>query len=510
MRARVIVLGLLAACGSNTVEAPMLTMPARPDPVADADGFTIDPAAPYAKLFVEGQQWTLPATTWIGPGDKPEVTCAVSNVQKFPAAMVAVLACSTPAKLGPLASALPGYGVVATDDGLWITSNAGVIEPPPATADELTTLLASQPIRLAVKPAPIHATREVEHPGTRPIKVTATIDAVEVGGSWCLTDENTAASETVTSVVCMSAKDGLTGALAVYRSHGIVFSALALGTGPQPSPSGPYEIQLAAPPDQVTLVDAGKGKRTPLAIAAVAGAEQQVEYVMEYQTRIETLPPGKPAEPAIDVPLPIITARGTARVDEVAPDGSFQFRFTMTDVTATGPGAKPDVIEALKSLDGFIYLAAVGPDGQVRAAAVHVEHPTPATPGRVRDLVLGLTTFPVLPTEPIGAGARWTVRHHAPMLEDDVEYVITSKLAQRKAGRAVIQSTATVARYDRAAPKGTVTNDGSGTSTVQLAAGALVPVTAAEFKANVDFAPADATAPRRKATLTTRTRVLPK
>jgi len=511
MRPRVIVVVLLAACGGSTVEAPPLTMPASfggegEDQVQT--GFAVEPDAPYARLFESGARWTLPTKTWIGAGPQPAVTCDVSGVQRFPAAVVATLDCTASQDLGPVASALPGYGVVATDDGLWITSNAGVIEPAPVTEDELTTLMARHPMRLAAKPAPIHDSRIVDQPGTRPIRVQATIDAISRGDTWCLSEENTAGTETVSSVLCMNAKDGLVGGLAAYRSQGILLSALGWGDAPAPAPSGPFRLDVAAEPEPVTLVSPGKGKRAVVELVAAVGAEQDVTYVIDGSTRSETT--GKGASKPVEQPHPTMTLRGTGRVEALEPDGSYRYRFTLASIAASGPTATPQLAEQLESVHGMIYEAIVGRDGQVLRRAVRVDHPTPTTPSVVAQLVQSMSAFTVLPKEPVGVGALWTSRSPGQVLDHDVEIVVTSRLSARKGPRAVVVSEVSVVPFTQAVPRGTATVSAQGTATMQTVTGALMPTRTYEFGLAVAVEPDDAAKPRERRTLLVRTRVLPR
>ena len=506
MRPRVIVVLLLAACGPGAVEAPPHTVPIQPREPTDEDGFMLDPQAPYAKLFEPGATWTLPTTIWIGPDAPPTVQCAIGGVQRFPAARVAKLTCTASRALGPTATALPAYGVVATDDGFWITSNAGVIEAPPSTTDHLTTLLATQPMRLAVKPVASRVVGQVEHPG--PIHVTATVDAAPRGDAWCLTDENAAGSETVTAVLCLRAGDGLVGATIAYRSHGIVVEALGWGDAPPAPPSTAYQVETPPQVEEVTLDNPGKGKRTPLELTATVGTEQQIEYVIDGRTRAANL--SDPATPPIDQARPTVTLRGAARVESIDPDGTLHYRFTLADAVLSGAGATPEGSAALKALDGMVYDAAVGKDGRVGRRTIRVERPTAATPAMVAQIAQSMSTFTVLPTKPVGVGAKWTARSPGRFLDRDVQVTVRSHLAERTAGRAVIVSEASIVPFEQPVGRGTAKVSAKGSATMQTVIGALIPMRTYDFTLTVVVEPTDPKTPREQRDLLVRIRVLPK
>lgn len=508
---RALVLVLLAACGPGTVEAPPLVMPATPGVPDETEGFAIAADAPYRRLFEDGATWKLPTTLWTGAGDAPEVECAVSAVQTFPAAKVAKLHCEVSREVGPLVSAIPAYGLVATDDGLWITSNAGVILPPPGTEDELTTLLATAPMRLAARPAPLHDTRTVEHPSSQggTVAVEATIDAAARGDTWCLTDENAAGEERVTSVVCLRGKDGITGVLAAYRSDGIVLAALGWGDAPPPPASAPYQLALAPQNEQVVLERPGTGKRAKLELVAAAGTEQTVEYVIGGLTRSSVVGGGAGARPPREEPHPTITLRGTARVEAVEPDGSFRYRYTVTSAVPSGPGDTAQLAAALRSVEGMVHEAVVGKDGRLGARTFRVEHPTPATPALVAQIAQNIPTFTTLPGEPIGVGARWSSRSPGRILDRDVEVTVRSRLAERKGGRAVVVSEASIVPFAQPVPRGTAEVTAKGGATMQTVTGALVPTRSYDFTLAVTVQPTDGS-PREQVELQVRTRVLPK
>lgn len=502
---RACLLMFVAACGGGTVTSPPLVMPAdRANPEGD-DAFVVDPRTPYARLFDEGATWKLPPAQWVGQGLPPTVTCTVSAVKSFASAKVAYLACRPDRELGPAVSGLPAYGVVATAKGLWITSNLAHVAPPPETEEEVGTLIAAHPMRIAAAPQPTRQARTVEGAGDQKLTIASAIELAPHGDAWCATDENTAATETVTSILCVQQGRGVVGVQATYRSRGIVIEAIAAGTAPPPPASAPLHVDAPVPAEQVTLETPGKGKRAPLVLRATVGATQAVEYVIDGRFRQQV-----GTQPAIEQASPTITLRGTARVDAIEADGSVRYRYVV-EKAAAGAAADPAFTQGLATLEGLIVEGTVGRDGRLAKLSLHVERPTAATADALSIIAQSLPPFTALPAEPVAPGARWTARHTRALFGAEVEIVQRSRLTERKGGRAVILSETSIAPIEREVGGDRARLVARGGITTQLVEGSLVPTRIVEQTLVTSFTPGTgSTNPAKQSELVTRTRVLPK
>jgi hypothetical protein len=170
------------------------------------------------------------------------------------------------------------------------------------------------------------------------------------------------------------------------------------------TPLAPVDVTIPAPTIAVKLVAPGTGKRDPLRYAAVIGSKQQVELAMDFYSR-----------QAIDnaseeTAVPTIVLAGTAEVTDVAKDGRATYTLTVASTDARDvKGAPPaeQFKKALKSLPGLAITGTVAANGAIGDVTMHIEKPDKMSKGALDLMKLTLPAFPLLPTEPVGSGAKW-------------------------------------------------------------------------------------------------------
>lgn len=504
MRVRLGLVIALVGCGSQ-VTAPPIVVPSEATP---EEALEVDPAAPYAKLFAKDAHWTFPATTWLGVGPAPTISCTVESSRSFERARVGYLHCAADRELGALSGAMPRFGIIATERGLWFTEHLTTVSQVPDDEAGALAWTASEPMRLGAKPEPVLYEAHADAAGDVPA-IDGRIEAFAFGdGAWCTAIENAAAGDAGRVVLCFDAARGLIGGGAAMASRGIVTAALTFGEAPPPPESAPFATDLDVDVETVKLLTPGKGKRAPLTLTAAADSRQPVAYQIGAHA-ISDDGAGKPAE----ADQPTLYLRGTAAVTLVEPSGRLRYAFTVEEATATGAGTTPALTSGIATLVGAVFSTAVDPDGRVAARKVEVAHPIATTPLVIGQVAQSMDTFVALPAEPIGVGATWTSTYPTHLLGQEVVVTVRSKLVSRKGAIAVVSSETAIAPIVQAVAGGTGKLEARGTITTVITAGRLLPTRAAELRliASVEPTPGVANPARRERhELHMRTRVQPK
>ena len=251
---------------------------------------------------------------------------------------------------------------------------------------------------------------------------------------------------------------------------------------PEPPP-GPVEVPLKAQQPTVKLVTAGKGKKAQLKLTPKAGDKVPVEIALDF-TGKTGMPPelGGPQEQI----APQVIASGTLENQEVAADGTTKFQVAIAKVDAKDiQGSKPTAEEfkgALSSLTGATIAGSVNPNGSTSDLTVHVDKPDAHTKDALEVVHLALLPmWPVLPTEPIGAGAKWTATSTYKFADQlDVTSTTDYELVSHKGTDWVIKGTTKLSGKDQEMGAGgqsaKVSNiAGSGTIQATISDGKLVP-----------------------------------
>lgn len=504
MRARVGLVVVLVGCGSQ-VAAPPIVVPSEATHEAVLE---IDPAAPYAKLFDKDARWEFAAGAWVGAGTPPTITCAVESARSFERARVGYLHCAAERELGALSAALPRFGIIATEKGLWFTEHLTTITQVPDDEAAALAWTASEPMRIGATPAPLSYQAHADATADAPA-IDGRIETFAFGeGAWCTAIDNAAAGDAGRVVLCFRAERGLVGGGAAMASRGIVGGALTFGEAPPPPESSPFVTDLDVDVATVTLGAPGKGKRAPLTLTAAADGRQPVAYQISAHA-VSDDGTGKPAE----ADQPTLYLRGTAAVTLVEPSGRFRYAFTVEEASATGAGTTPALTTGIATLVGAVFSTAVDPDGRVAARKVEVAHPIPTTPLVIGQVAQSMDTFVALPTAPIGLGATWTSSYPTHLLGQEVVVTVRSKLVSRKGPIAVISSETAIAPIVQAVNGGTARLEAKGTITTVMTAGRLLPTRAAELRLIASVTPTAGVANparRERHELHMRTRVQPK
>ncbi|MBS1118145.1 MAG: hypothetical protein H6Q90_373 [Deltaproteobacteria bacterium] len=244
-----------------------------------------------------------------------------------------------------------------------------------------------------------------------------------------------------------------------------------------PEPQGPVEVKIPAAKVTVKLVSPGKGKRTALHYTGKLGVKQQVELAMDFAS---TTSQGGQTQ---DQSVPTIVLLGDSETKSVDKDGKSDYAFTVTSTDArdvkgaTGAPPAEKFKVALEALMGLSIGGSVTANGTLGEMTLRIEKPTELSVGALELIRLTMPTWPILPTEPVGVGAKWqstTVHKLADRL--DVTQVTSYEVVAQKGNTWTIKGTTKVSGSDQDVDGGRISGiSGSGTSTVALADGALYP-----------------------------------
>ncbi len=252
-----------------------------------------------------------------------------------------------------------------------------------------------------------------------------------------------------------------------------------------PVPQGPIEITLPAPKVEVKLVNAGKGKKAALKLTPKAGTKQSTELTLDFMGGQDGPPEtgGKKEEVA-----PTVVLLADVKTQDVAADGLAKFQMTVTGVdTRDKPGQKVGSAEfkgELGSLIGATIGGSVGSNGSASDLKLRIEKPDAKAGGALEFMKLSMMPlWPVLPAEPIGPGAKWTVTSSQKIADQlEIKKVVSYELVGKKGTAWTIKGTTKVTGDEQnvqGAKLGTIA--GEGATEVTLNDGALV----AAYKQNM-------------------------
>jgi hypothetical protein len=252
-----------------------------------------------------------------------------------------------------------------------------------------------------------------------------------------------------------------------------------------PAPAEPVELTLTAPQVKVKLVSAGKGKKEALKLTPKAGDKQPVEIAMDFAGKT-TAPPelGGTQEQV----APTVVLDGQLETKDVAADGATTFQVTIDNVDAKDiAGSKTPADEFKKnlaSLNGMTIGGTVNGNGSTSDLTLRVEKPDAAAKEALSLVHLSLLPmWPVLPSEPVGTGAKWTVTTTQKLADQlDVTQTTDYQVVSHKGSDWVIKGTTKITGADQditAASGGPKTKvgkiAGSGTTEATISAGSLSP-----------------------------------
>ncbi|MEO8704922.1 MAG: hypothetical protein ABI867_33020 [Kofleriaceae bacterium] len=243
----------------------------------------------------------------------------------------------------------------------------------------------------------------------------------------------------------------------------------------RPVPTGPLEVKVPAAKTTVKLVNAGKGKRAPLKLTAKVGNKQQVEIALDF-----ALTQSAGGQSQSDI-VPTVVLAGDAEAKSVDKDGAAAYTLTInkTDARAVAGTAVPldKFKEILASTNGLVFDGSVGANGATGDITMKLAKQGEAS-AQVLELVrLTLPSWPALPTEPVGVGAKWQATTLTKLADRlDVTQVVDYELVAFANNTWTIKGTTKITGADQMMQGGKITKiAGKGTTEATLVDGKLYP-----------------------------------
>jgi hypothetical protein len=182
-----------------------------------------------------------------------------------------------------------------------------------------------------------------------------------------------------------------------------------------------------------------------------------------------------------DMVIPTIVLVGEAETKAVDKSGKADYAITVSATDArdvTGARIKTaDLKTMLASLAGLVIDGSVAANGAAGEVTMRVEKPDHLTAGALEMVRLTLPALPLLPTEPVGVGAKWQTTTTTMLADKIVVTQVTDyELVAAKDATWSIKGKTSVKGLDQELHGGKISKiGGSGTSELTLAAGALYP-----------------------------------
>ncbi len=245
-----------------------------------------------------------------------------------------------------------------------------------------------------------------------------------------------------------------------------------------PKPTGPISLTTEAPAVTVKLVSPGKGKKAVLAYKSAAGSKQRLELAFDFSAKQKA-----PAEMGGDqeTTAPTIVLVGDAETTAAAADG-VDYKLTVTSGDAREVAGSGVAIDAFKAavgvLAGLTISGKIAPSGEAAAATTFaLEKPDEASGQVIQIVQSALPTFPYLPKEKIGIGAKWQATTTTSLMgQFPITQVTDYELLAQKGKTWTIKGTTKISGADAELQGNKITGiQGSGTVDATLTAGALHP-----------------------------------
>ncbi|MGN6106426.1 MAG: hypothetical protein ACTHU0_15075 [Kofleriaceae bacterium] len=243
-----------------------------------------------------------------------------------------------------------------------------------------------------------------------------------------------------------------------------------------PAPTGPVELSVPAPDTKVKLVSKGKGKLAPLRYSGKAGGKQQVELAMDFSAKQSV---GAQSQEQV---IPTIVLAGEAETKAVEADGKAEYAFTVTGIDARDvPGSSLPAAEfkskALGSLTGLVIGGTLAPNGIGGETKLRIEKPDPMSASALELVHATLPSWPVLPDQPVGVGAKWQATTATTLADKVVVTQVTDyELVSKKGATWTIKGKTKISGADQDISGGKITGiSGTGTTEVTVTDGALLP-----------------------------------
>lgn len=240
---------------------------------------------------------------------------------------------------------------------------------------------------------------------------------------------------------------------------------------PAPAPAGPIEVKIQAPQTTVKFMSDGKGKKQPLRYTPRPGAKQAVEVAMDFAGKQDT----------DEQIVPTIVLIGEAETRTVDKDGGAEYTLTVTGTDAravTGAAVTADKLKTvLGALNGLTIAGKRSATGAAGELTMRIEHP-PEHAGDALGLIREtFPVLPVLPTQPLGVGAKWQSTTTAKLADKlDITQVTDYEVVAHDGATWRIKGTTKVTGKDQAIDNAKISSiSGAGTSETTISDGALYP-----------------------------------
>ncbi|MFN0251659.1 MAG: hypothetical protein ACKV2T_32585 [Kofleriaceae bacterium] len=237
----------------------------------------------------------------------------------------------------------------------------------------------------------------------------------------------------------------------------------------------PLEITIGAPDITVKLVKAGAGKKAKLAYVAGKGGEKvPVEFAFDIGQKATT---PKGPEEVISPTIVLLTDAEVSASDEKTIGYTFSLNsIDARDVANQNVGTAQAIRDQIGATTGLTIKGQVGTNGVATGTTtVRIEKGDDAGKNIVNLVQQAFPSWPALPQEALGTGAKWTATSKASLMGKlDLMQETTYELVSRKGNVTTIKGTIKVSGTDAEIQGQKITGvKGSGTVEATLTDGQL-------------------------------------
>jgi hypothetical protein len=271
---------------------------------------------------------------------------------------------------------------------------------------------------------------------------------------------------------------------------------------PPPKDPDPIDVPLSYGKATYKLASAGKGQKAVIKIGTTAGTKQQLELALDFAGK--QVAPAELGGTQEDV-APTLVLASDLEVAAADTDGT-KWKVTFTGIDArerTGSKATKDQFKAeLGVLAGVSLSGAVSGSGQLSNVSLHVPKPNDKTMAALELVRISMMPmWPIVPSEAIGVGAKWTVTTSY-MIADRIEATLITdfELVSHKGPTWVLKGKTKLAGKEQTIKEtkyGKIAGDGGVDLT--LTDGAFVPQSATKLTNDFTASVGGSTDPKKAA-----------
>jgi len=240
-----------------------------------------------------------------------------------------------------------------------------------------------------------------------------------------------------------------------------------------PEPPKPIDMTITSTKSSVKLVSAGKGKKEALKLTPKQGAKQQLEIALDVTEKAGDK----------EATVPTIVLLGELEVKNVDGSGAADYELTVngTDARDTSQQITGDKFQQFKdglgAFKGLVLSGTIDAHGGGSDIKVHMDKPSGDVAGAIQLLELALPSWPALPNEAVGVGAKWQATR-AVKVADKLDSTETTdyELVAHKGNTWTIKGTTKVSGTDQDVDGAKISSiGGDGKVEVALVDGVLAP-----------------------------------